>query len=272
MSRLALTAAGAAAGVLAVYVLFVRTTFGQEIDEAALEGRARAHGIPARAAEALLATITAGTLALAVVGLVLVALASGRWTRAVAAAAAVAGAIVTSELLKRVVFDRPDLLDLADGPSYPSGHSTIGFAVGLGLVVATGARGPRTYVVAVLSGAAVGIATIACGWHRPSDVLGGFLVATAWAAAALAVLAAVGHGGGHTRRLAARWAWTAAGLTAVAVAVVVVLTGRDELGRVDWVDPDADFLGACVFVVAAAAACAAALADAVSRRAGPPAR
>jgi hypothetical protein len=41
---------------------------------------------------------------------------------------------------------------------------------------------------AFLCGTGIGLSTVLAGWHRPSDVVGGLLVATAWAARTVAVL------------------------------------------------------------------------------------
>src|SRR4051794_22032430 len=69
------------------------------------------------------------------------------------------------------------------GPmSWPSGHSTAAMTLALcAVLVAPAALRP---VVAVLGGAfaaAVGYAVLVLGWHFPSDVLGGFLMAGAGA-------------------------------------------------------------------------------------------
>jgi hypothetical protein len=77
---------------------------------------------------------------------------------------------------------------------------------------------------AVLGGGfavAVGYALLVLGWHYPSDVLGGFLVAGLWASLAVAVLHRV-----EVPEPARRPAWEPiAGLGAGAAVVVAVLLG-----------------------------------------------
>src|SRR5207237_6468526 len=73
--------------------------------------------------------------------------------------------------------------------SFPSGHATVAMALALAVVVVSPRvlRAPLAVAGAVYA-AAVGISLVALGWHYPSDVLGGFIVAAAWSAAAVAVL------------------------------------------------------------------------------------
>jgi membrane-associated phospholipid phosphatase len=75
--------------------------------------------------------------------------------------------------------------------AWPSGHSTAAMSLALCLVLVAG---PRLRPLAALAGAgyaiAVGYALVVLGFHLPSDVLGGFLVAATFTligAAALAV-------------------------------------------------------------------------------------
>ena len=109
------------------------------------------------------------------------------------AAAVLLGANVTTHVLKPGL-GRLDPLgaeaarDLVG--SFPSGHATVAASLGLALMLVV----PRRLVwLAALLGlgyaAGVGAALLALGWHYPSDVAGGYLVATAWAGAAAAVLA-----------------------------------------------------------------------------------
>jgi membrane-associated phospholipid phosphatase len=78
------------------------------------------------------------------------------------------------------------------GPaSWPSGHATAALALGLAAVLVAPAR--LRPLVAALGGMlalAVGCALLILAWHMPSDVLGGYLVATLWMALALAALRA----------------------------------------------------------------------------------
>lgn len=69
-----------------------------------------------------------------------------------------------------------------DAASWPSGHATAAMALALCCVIACPAR-RRPAVAAGMAAFAVAVcySFLELGWHYPSDVLGGFLVATAWA-------------------------------------------------------------------------------------------
>ncbi len=194
-SLLALAAFSAALFV-AVYLVFVRTDWGQRLDDAALAGRGRQPPQVVHGVLDLLATIDLGSLVVALLAIIAVAYRYGRGRRAVAAGLVVLGAVVSAEALKRLVLGRPMLLDHPDPfgarNSLPSGHAAVAMAVAMALVLAmpSASRGP----VAVITGTyavAVGGAAITAGWHRPSDVVAAYLVVTVWAAAAAAGLARV---------------------------------------------------------------------------------
>jgi membrane-associated phospholipid phosphatase len=126
----------------------------------------------------------------------LIALLRGSRRLAVAAGVILLGANVTTELLKHLVAHlRPGyLLGRASPPpaaSWPSGHSTAAMALALCCVLVAPAR--LRPAVAALGGpfaVAVGYSVLTAGMHYPSDVLGGFLVAAAWALLTVAALAA----------------------------------------------------------------------------------
>jgi len=174
-----------------LYVLAVRTGWGQTIDNAALAGRTARVDV-LRATDRLLNTISISSLVLVGGVVVLIALVRGRPHLALMALVLVAGANVSSQILKHWVLSRPTLVDPDPlGPSFPSGHSTVALSLGLAvvLVVPQSAR-----VLAALGAfayaALVGIGVVTAGWHRPSDVVGAYLVAITWAALATAFLLA----------------------------------------------------------------------------------
>jgi hypothetical protein len=76
--------------------------------------------------------------------------------------------------------------------SWPSGHATASMSLALCLVLVVG---PRLRPLAALVGATyaigVGYALVALGWHLPSDVLGGYLVAASFTLVGAAALAAL---------------------------------------------------------------------------------
>ena len=190
---LAITAVAAAAGVAVVYLVFVCTRWGQEVDDLALEGRAAVSLRATQRTDRLLGTVTEESLFFLGGAIVLIALARRRVWLAVAVGVAMSGAVLTTELLKLEVLGRPMFTDVQglNHNSYPSGHATIGMVLSLGLVMVAPRR--QRWLAAVAAGlvaCAFGTAVLASGWHRPSDSLGAALVALAWFAAVTAVLTA----------------------------------------------------------------------------------
>ncbi|WP_330295243.1 phosphatase PAP2 family protein [Streptomyces sp. NBC_00503] len=102
-----------------------------------------------------------------------------------------AGQALRYAVMTLVARPRPALGDWAthaSGWSFPSGHATTG-AMTAGLLIAAlllrGPRLPRLAAVLIgLWGAAVGLTRVHLGVHWFSDVLGGWLFATAWLALA----------------------------------------------------------------------------------------
>jgi len=125
--------------------------------------------------------------------LVLFALAQARPRVALAVAAVMGLAPLTSETLKPLLAHphvRVGAIDI--GPaSWPSGHSTAALALVLCAVLVTPARmRPLVAAIGGLFVLAVGCSLLILAWHMPSDVLGGYLVAALWMALAVAALRA----------------------------------------------------------------------------------
>ena len=111
--------------------------------------------------------------------------------------ATVAGANVTTQVLKMLVFRRDDLLGLGawNGTNtLPSGHTTVAAAglVGLMLVVPPWLRSITT-ALGVVGVSAYGFATLVNHWHRPSDVAAAVLVACGWGGLGVAVIRLAEH-------------------------------------------------------------------------------
>lgn len=184
------------------------------------------------------------------------------------AGAVIVGAVLTTEVLKHWLLERPDLLA---GPlyrnSFPSGHTTVAFSVGIAatLVVPPWLRRP-TAVLAVLYAGAIGVAVIAAGWHRPSDVVGAYLLTVAWAAAVVA-FASTRDDQAYMRTedawpegsVALRYLLGGVALAALGYLAAVAVAFASETGRIGWTVVDAAFLAACASVVAFAAVLMAAL-------------
>lgn len=127
------------------------------------------------------------------IGVCLLALSWGGRREALAAAAVVAGANVTTQMLKAMLA-HPRYQPYADfqqplSDAFPSGHATAAASIAVALSLAAP---PRHRAPAVLVGVgfavAVGVSVVVLQWHFASDVIGGFLVATGWGFAALAAL------------------------------------------------------------------------------------
>jgi membrane-associated phospholipid phosphatase len=266
---LAVLTVGCAIALAVVYVVFVRTHPGQRIDEAALHGRLAS--VRARdAANQLLTTIGVGSLALVLVLLAGQALLRRRVALAVAAVVVVVGAVTLTELLKHVVLARPELVaSPIDHNSFPSGHTTTAFAVGIAATLAAPPRWRRAVAAgALLYGTAIGIATIAAGWHRPSDVAGAMLVVTGWAAAVVLAVALFDRDAFADGRVdesdPTRSTWARRPdlegyvlLAAIALVagwvVAVAIVGGSRIGAIELTTLNAAFVAACACVAALAA-------------------
>jgi membrane-associated phospholipid phosphatase len=125
--------------------------------------------------------------------LVGVALARGRRRVAFAVVAVLGLATLTAETLKPLLAHRHVHIGGAHvgAASWPSGHATAALALVLCAVLVAPRRRRRAVAWAgALFAAAVGCALLIRAWHMPSDVLGGYLVATLWTALAVAGLRA----------------------------------------------------------------------------------
>jgi membrane-associated phospholipid phosphatase len=128
--------------------------------------------------------------ALAGLALIAIALARGRWRVALAVPIILVGAGATTEALKFLITPRvSDWLGVGHPvtASWPSGHATAAMALALCAVLAAPAVRRRT--VAAVGGGfaiAIGYALMVLAWHFPADIVGGYLVAAAWALVAVA--------------------------------------------------------------------------------------
>src|SRR3954466_8814958 len=147
-----------------------------------------------------LASLTAGLVHLAApkpyavfgAGLIAVALVRRRFRLAAVMPVVLLAAPLTSELLKPILAtDRtPGWLDAQVlSAAWPSGHSTAALTLALlAVLVAPRRLRPAVAVVGALFASSVAYAVLIQAWHFPSDVVGGFLVATLWTLLAVALL------------------------------------------------------------------------------------
>lgn len=130
------------------------------------------------------------------IALVCFALARGRRRVALAIAVLMAFAPLSADVLKPLLAHPHVRIGYVGvGPaSWPSGHATAALTLAYCAVLAA----PHSWrrVVAVLGAVfvvSVGIVLLILAWHMPSDVVGGYLLATLWFALALAWLRAGGR-------------------------------------------------------------------------------
>jgi membrane-associated phospholipid phosphatase len=145
------------------------------------------------------------TLALAAVCLV-----RRRPRVALAVVGLVAATSVSSELLKLLLAHPryPSSLHYPVGPeALPSGHATAAMSLAMAGVLAAPRRG-RLAAAVVGSALALGVggSVIVAGWHFPSDVIAGYLLATGWALTFVALLYEA------DRRFPARDGWAGSAL------------------------------------------------------------
>ena len=134
-----------------------------------------------------------------------IALRRGRPLDAAAAVVVVAGANLTSQILK-VALAHPRFQavlghDQPAAAAFPSGHATAATSIAIAFAFVV----PRDLRAAVAVAGACFVAAVGCSvkvlaGHFPSDVLGGVLVASGWGFAVLAARRAAVKGGGSRRR------------------------------------------------------------------------
>lgn len=266
-TALAGLAAAAAAGVAAVYLLLVRTTEGRRLDDAA-EGELREGSRAYEETSDLLDTISISSLALIGGAIMAVALLRRRPRLALGAGIVVLGANVTTQFLKATL-ERPGPAGPEAG-SFPSGHVTVAMSLAMALVLVVP---PSLRLAASLAGTAyavgVGAAVIALDWHRPSDVVGAYLVSVGWAAlvgAALAAAPGAGELRGRSRgsRHGAKAGAAAAAVIAGAFAAIVAVAWA-RLDVTELVDDRTAFVAASAACGVAGVALAALLAGLLQR-------
>lgn len=127
------------------------------------------------------------------VAVCLVGVAARRGRETVVAVLLVAGANLTTQVLKHLLehsrFEIQYGLHQPLAEAFPSGHTTAAASLAAALVLVVP---PRLRPLAAGAGAAftaaVGIAVVVLQWHYPSDVVGAVLVVASWTLAAVAAL------------------------------------------------------------------------------------
>lgn len=225
------------------YVLYVRTGVGQRLDDAGFHVRDGVRPDLLDGAESLLGGFELTLLAVALAAIAGFAFWRGRTLLAIGVVAMVVGSNLTTQVLKQFVLERPHLvLDAYRLPnSFPSGHVTAITSLGVALLLVAPRRArPAFGFLAVVAGTATGFATLAVGWHRPSDVMGSWLVVGMWTALVAAVMV-VRHGApglkspGKASVVAETAVWVLA--TAALMAYVISSVAWIGLHWADGADP-----------------------------------
>ncbi|WP_216843603.1 phosphatase PAP2 family protein [Phytoactinopolyspora alkaliphila] len=168
------------------------TSTGQRVDDAAFRGSEIGHSTLWKVAEPVLDVVSVPFIVVVLGAAALIALIRRRWLLALQVTVLVGGANVTTQVLKYVVLDRPDLAETmgAANNSLPSGHTTVAASVAAALVLVV-PRQTRPMVALLAAGyaAATGVATMIGGWHRPSDVVAAMTVVLAWSGLTVMVTA-----------------------------------------------------------------------------------
>ncbi|MGW0434999.1 phosphatase PAP2 family protein [Micromonospora sp. NPDC003197] len=172
----------------ALWRFAVHTRRGQLLDTIALTGNTIGQQRIDGLVDTVLSAMSVVSLLAATAVIGFIALIRSRIALAVATTLLIAGANVTTQVLKYSLY-RPDLgVDpdrAAVGNTLPSGHTTVAASVAVALVLVLPPR-VRGWGALVAAGyaALAGVATLSAGWHRPSDAAAALLVVGGWAALA----------------------------------------------------------------------------------------
>jgi membrane-associated phospholipid phosphatase len=178
-------------GLAATAYVALRTSRGLRLDREALDAVSSPAQVLSRLQQGL-NWVSVGSVALSILACVTLAVARRRFDLALGAATLIAGANVTTQILKFDLFTRPDLSQGAN--SLPSGHTTVALSIALGAVIVAPSAWRSTVAIGVSAAAAlVGVALVLSRFHRPSDVIAATFVCGFWAAVGLSVAVLVGH-------------------------------------------------------------------------------
>ncbi len=125
-----------------------------------------------------------------------IALLRGRPRVALAVGVILLGANLTTHLLKPLLAEPREAsffgwISPIGAASWPSGHATAAMSLTLSSVLAVPGRlRPAVAALGALLSVAISYSFLTLGWHFPSDVFGGFLVAATWTLLAVAGLLA----------------------------------------------------------------------------------
>ena len=263
--RLALLVVGCVVVFGLVYLLTVHTVPGRRLADASLRGAIAVRPLLSGTVERILDVVSIASLLGAVAVVAVIALVRLARLEGLVAIGILAGANVSTWLLKNVLLTRPDLELTEIAPatlnSLPSGHATAAFSAVTALLFVTTRRWRDvTATVGVGYAALTGVAAMLAGWHRAADSVAAFLVVGAWAGVGAAVLVLAGTGTQDRpapvpgRARAVWWLIRSALATLVLGAALTAGLVLASLSPGNAVGSALAFLAGCLFVVGAAAA------------------
>lgn len=157
------------------------TVPGQNLDNLTMEALAGRVALLPEGLELATSLVSVPALAVASVFVAAVAVIRRRPALALRSVAVVAGANLSTQVIKALL-ERPDLgVSLTLANSFPSGHTTFAASIAVALILVA-PKGFRSG--AAIAGwawtAVMGVVVISHGWHRLSDVLGSILLVAVW--------------------------------------------------------------------------------------------
>ena len=271
--RLMLIAAGAfAVAAAAVWLVAFRTALGARWDATILTGFMGLRGARVdRLAEAVAHLADPAPFGLAAAAIITAGLVRRRPWLAGMTLGVLVGASVTTQALKLLTAE-PRLASAMTGghvaaASWPSGHATAAMTMALCAVVVVRARW-RPLAIAAGAPFTIGVAysVLVLDWHLPSDVLGGFFVATAWTLVGVAAVTALERrrAAWQPLRLKAAIAPAAAAGVAVGASIAAAALMRPH-AAVAYAATNTTFVVAAAAIGSAALALAAAIAATADR-------
>jgi len=228
----------AAVLLVLVYLTAFHTSLGLRVDSATLGGFAglsRPSIDPVAQAVAELANPQPFVVAL--LALVGIALLRRRPRVALAVGVALLGANATTQLLKPALAAPRESFGptahFISPAAWPSGHATASMTLALGAVLVASRRWrPLVAALGAAFAIAVSYSFLALQWHYPSDVLGGFLVASVWVGLGVAgVFALERRGRVKAPERGATPVWQALAPVAVLLLAGLVLGGLIAFAR-----------------------------------------
>ena len=188
--RGAVLSAACAGMIFCLWFVFVLSRRGQVVEAAALEGSKIGAHYVAGHARTLLSVVSMPAAGVLVAIILLIGLLRRSHRRAVWAVVAVVGANLSTQALKYWILWRPDYditARMDNANTLPSGHTTMATSAAVALILLSGRRWRALSAwTGALFAIAMGYSTLACQWHRPSDVIAALLVPVAWGALAVA--------------------------------------------------------------------------------------